>query len=125
MKETENLGSFFDENKKLVKEYFETRLEIYRLSIIKSLTGIAGHLLWVIVLLFLLSLLTIFLGMVTGFWLSVKTGSYSQGFGLTALIILFLVLLVLAFRKSLFINPLIRIIMKKTIQTSKEGSGKN
>ena len=121
----ENPGNFFEENKKLVKEYFETRLEIYRLSVIKTGTGLAGHLLWVIVLLFLLSLLTIFLGMVTGFWLSGKTGSYTQGFGLTALIILFLVLVVVVFRKFLFINPLIRVIIKKTNKKNEENPGKN
>ena len=120
MPNTETLGNFIDENKKLIRDYFETRLEIYRLRTIKSVTGIAGHFLWIIVLLFLLSLLIIFLGIVTGFWLSEKMGSYTGGFGLTALLVLVLVLLVVALRKFLFINPLIRVFLKKTNKKGEE-----
>jgi hypothetical protein len=110
----ENLGSFIRENKSLASDYVETRIEILRLKMIRSLSKLAGQFIWVIISLFLFSLLAIFLGLVTGFWLSEITGSFTKGFGLTALILLVLILLIAALRKYLFINPIIRIIIRKT-----------
>lgn len=113
MPETEDIGTFFRENKKLVKEYLDTRLELYRLTAIRAFSRSSGYLLWTIVSLLLLSLFIIFLGLMTGFWLSEITGSYTRGFGLTALIILVLITLLALFRKALFINPIIRTIINR------------
>lgn len=110
---TEDFGTFFQENRKLVKEYLEIRLEIIRLKWIRAFSISAGHILWIIISLFLLFLFFIFLGMVAGFWLSGLTGSYVKGFGLTALVILAFIALLALFRKPLFINPLIRLMIKK------------
>ncbi len=118
MAATENLHTFFSENKKLVQDYLETRAEIYRLRFIKIFSQLAGHFIWLVISLVLLALLIIFLGLVTGFWLSEITGSYTKGFGLTVLIILALILLVAALRKILFVNPLIRFIIRKTSGTT-------
>ncbi|MDP4261303.1 MAG: hypothetical protein Q8941_02120 [Bacteroidota bacterium] len=120
MPETENLGSFFKENKKLVREYLDTRLEIYKLKIIRIFSKSAGYFIWIIISLFLLFLFIIFLGLVTGFWLSDLTGSYVKGFGLTTLFIL-VVILVLAFlRKTLFVNPIIRAIISRASDNDDE-----
>jgi hypothetical protein len=114
----DNFQTFFTENKKLVKEYFDTRVEIGRLRLIKMFSKSAGHLIWLIVMLFLFSLLCIFIGLVAGFWLSELTGSYTKGFGLTTLGIFVLVILIIALRKTLIVNPIIRTIIRK----SNEGS---
>ena len=113
MHETENLATFFRENKKLVKEYLDTRLEVYRLSAIRAFSKSSGYLLWILISLLLLSLFIIFLGLMTGFWLSEITGSYTSGFGFTSLIILFLAAMLAIFRKGLFINPIIRAIIRR------------
>lgn len=114
MPDPENLGSFIRENKSLASDYVESRIEIFRLKMIRSFSKLAGQFIWVIISLFLFSLLAIFLGLVTGFWLSEITGSFTRGFGLTALILLVMILLIAALRKYLFINPIIRIIIRKT-----------
>jgi len=113
MPDTEKLGTFFKENKKLLKDYFEIRLDIFRLKIIRIFSKSAGYFIWIIISLFLLWLLIIFLGLVTGFWLSSVTGSYTTGFGITALIILALIIILALLRKVLFVNPIIRTIIKK------------
>ncbi|HEY6504803.1 MAG TPA: hypothetical protein VIZ28_12560 [Chitinophagaceae bacterium] len=114
MSEPENIGSFFKENKKLVKDYFDTRLEIYKLKMIRLFSRAAGRLIWLVISLFLLFLFIIFCGLVTGFWLSELTGSYVKGFGITTLIILFLIILVTLLRNQLFVNPIIRTIIRST-----------
>jgi hypothetical protein len=110
----DDLGSFIRENKDLASSYAETKLEIFRLKIIRMVSRLAGQFIWLLVSLFLLSLLFIFLGLVTGFWLSELMGSYTRGFGLTALIMLVVIILVAALRKILFIDPFIRTIIRKT-----------
>jgi hypothetical protein len=114
MSGSDNLGSFISENKKLAKEYLETKIEVTRLRLIRIVSKLSGHFIWVIVSLFLLSLLTTFIGLTLGFWLSQLTGSYARGFGLTSIFILLVILLVMALRKVLFVNPIIRAIIKST-----------
>lgn len=113
MPETENLGSFFKENKKLAKEWLDTRLEIYKLKLVRIFSKSAGYFIWIIISLFLLSLFIIFLGLTTGFWLSEIMDSYAKGFGLTALIILAVIILLTFLRKVLFVNPIIRGIINR------------
>jgi hypothetical protein len=120
MEQKEDLGSFFGDTKKLVKDYLDTRLEIYRLQILGIMSKSAGYLIWVIISLFLVSLFFLFLYAVTGLWLSELTGSYIKGFGLVALVILLKIFILTAFRKSLFVNPIIRSIIN---HTGKETAG--
>lgn len=114
MSSGDNFNSFFNDNKKLVQDYFDTRVEIGRLRLVRMFSKSAGHLIWVIVMLFLFSLLCTFLGLVAGFWLSELTGSYTRGFGLATIGILLFILLIFALRKTLFVNPIIRAIIRKT-----------
>lgn len=116
----DNLGEFLNENKKLAKEYVETRVEIYKLRFIRSFARITGSLVWILISLFLFSLLAIFIGLVTGFWLSQLTGSYIKGFGLTILIMVIIIILLTALRKILFINPIIKICVRKMYDESFE-----
>jgi hypothetical protein len=120
MSETKDFGSFMKENKDLAKEYFDMKLEIYRLQATRILSKLSGSMMWIIVLLLLIFLFITFLALVSGFWLSSITGSYISGFGFTTGFILLLTLLVTIFRRSLFINPIIRIIIKQTSNESKE-----
>jgi hypothetical protein len=116
MSQPENLGTFFQENKTVLKEYIETRLEIFRLQAIKVSSKSAGYLVWIIVSLFLLFLIAIFLGMTLSYWLSSLTGSYVTGFGLTALIMLSLFVLFAIFRKKLFVNPVVKTIIQNSME---------
>ena len=120
MPEIDNLGEFFKENKNLVREYLETQLEIYKLRFIRSLAKTVDSFIWIMISLFLLSLLALFAGLVTGFWLSELLDSYTQGFGITTLIMLVIILLVAALRKSLFVNPIIKLFIRKMHTESDE-----
>ena len=114
MSESENIGSFLKENKKLVNDYFETRLEIYRLQAIRFFARFAGTFTWIIILLLLLFVLVIFGGIVLSLWFSKLAGSYVAGFGITT-IIFFVILIVMAMvRRALFINPIIKAMIKLT-----------
>jgi hypothetical protein len=121
MSESENLGSFFRENKKLVKDYFETRLEVFKLRMIRIFSKSAGYFIWILISIFLLFLFIIFLGVTTGFWLSSITGSYTTGFGLTTLIILAVIVILALFRKALFVNPIIRNIISRAADDEDTG----
>lgn len=113
MADTENLGSFFRENKKLVKDYLDTRLAIYRLRGIRLLSRMAGYFIWIIISLFLVLLLFTFGGLVTGFWLSSLTGSYVMGFGITTILIAVVIVILALLRKQLFVNPIIRAMISQ------------
>ena len=108
----ENIGSFFKENAKLLRDYFETRMKVYRLKAIRLIAKSAGNFLWTIILLFLLFLFIIFTGIVVGLWMSAITGSNIAGFSIATGFILLLIILSTAFRKILFINPLIKAFIR-------------
>lgn len=114
MSAPQDLGSFVKENKDILWDYWETQLEIYRLKGVKAFSKSVGYLLWVIISIFMIWLITVFIGLVMGFWLSALTGSYVMGFGITTLIFIVITLLLWVFRKPLFVNPLIKSILQKT-----------
>lgn len=114
MKRPDNLGSFFAENKTLLKEYIETRMEIYRLQSLRIFSKSAGYFAWIIVSLFLVFLILLFGGVVIGFWVSDLLHSYIKGFGLITLVLIAVFLLLAIFRKNLFVNPVIHSIIQKS-----------
>ncbi|HMH24097.1 MAG TPA: hypothetical protein VK563_20075 [Puia sp.] len=116
----DNLGSFFSENKALLKEYVETRMEIYRLQSLRIFSQSAGYFAWIIVSLFVVFLILLFSGMVLGFWFSNLFHSYVKGFGLITGLLLLVFILLAVFRKSLFVNPVIQLIIQKSREEDEE-----
>lgn len=115
MKDTqENLDYFFKDNAKLLGEYFNVRLKIYRLYAVRLLSKSAGYFLWIIISLFLLFLFIIFIGIITGLWFSHITGSYITGFSITTGIIFLVIVLLILLRKPLFVNPLIKTFIRQS-----------
>ncbi|HXB07872.1 MAG TPA: hypothetical protein VNW04_12160 [Puia sp.] len=114
MSQPDNLGSFFAENKNLLKEYLETRMEIYRLQSLRLFARSAGYFAWILLSLFLAFLFLLFGGMMTAFWFSELFHSYFKGFGLVTLLILVVFLLLAIFRKALFVNPVIHSVIQKS-----------
>lgn len=114
MSQPDNLGSFFAENKTLLKEYLETRLEIYRLQSLRLFAKSAGLFAWVLLSLFLAFLFLLFGGMMVAFWFSGMFHSYVKGFGLVALLILVIFALVTIFRRALFVDPVIQSVIQKS-----------
>jgi hypothetical protein len=107
MADREDIATFFTENKKLFREYIAIKTEMYKLKFITYFSKSAGHIIW-----FVIFLLLVFLGLLTGFWLSDLTGSYTRGFGITALMMLMVIIIVALLRKTLFVRPIIRILIK-------------
>src|SRR5262245_4265534 len=120
MHDTDNLGTFFTGNKKLVKDYLDARLEAYKLKFIGILSKSAGYFIWIIVSFLLLLLFFIFLGLVGGFWLSHITGSYVKGFGIVTILILVKMIVLALLRKPIFVNPIIRNIINRAHEDKKE-----
>jgi hypothetical protein len=114
MDEPDNLGSFFAENKTLLKEYLETRLEIYRLQSLRLFARSAGLFVWVLLSLFLAFLFLLFGGMMLGFWFSDLFHSHVKGFGLVTLLVLLVFVLLTIFRKALFVEPVIQSVIQKS-----------
>jgi hypothetical protein len=121
MKEQPDFASFFNDNKKLAKDYFETRINIYRLRLIGILSRSAGYIIWISISLFLFFLFSMVVTVVAGLWFSDLTGSYIKGFGIVALIILLKIFILTRLRKPLFINPIIRKIIESTQNENTEG----
>jgi hypothetical protein len=116
----DNLGSFFSENKALLKEYMETRMEIYRLQSLRIFSKSAGYFAWIIVSLFLAFLILLFGGVVIGFWFSGMLHSYLKGFALITGLLLLIFILLAVFRKSLFVNPVIQLVIQKSREEEEE-----
>jgi len=114
MDQPDNLGSFFVENKTLLKEYLETRLEIYRLQSLRLFAKSAGLFAWVLLSLFLAFLFLLFGGMMVAFWFSSLFHSQVKGFGLVTLLILAVFILLAVFRKALFVDPVIQSVIQKS-----------
>jgi hypothetical protein len=112
MSTPKNFQEFIDENVSLIKDYLETKTEVYKLKAIRSSSLVLGSLVWIIISAFLFFLLFIFIGLVLGFWFSSLTDSFTVGFGLATLLIFVIMLLVAMFRKQLFVYPMIRIFIK-------------
>ena len=122
MDQPDNLGSFFAENKTLLKEYLETRLEIYRLQSLRLFAKSAGLFAWVLLSLFLAFLFLLFGGMMVAFWFSSLFHSQVKGFGLVTLLILVVFILLAVFRKALFVDPVIQSVIQKSKEEEEDAS---
>lgn len=114
MTEKQGFGSFFDEMRQFIKDYFDARIGVARLKMTRTVAKLGGFFLWLIISLMMLLLFSVFLGIFLGFWLSELLGSYVKGFGLTALLLLLIIALLALFRKALFVNPIIRSIISRS-----------
>jgi hypothetical protein len=112
MSQPENLGSFFQDNKSLLKEYIETRLDIFRLQAIRVTSKSAGYLVWIIISMCLLFLIALFSGLALGYWFSALLHSYVKGFGLMAILMVLVFILFTLFRMKLFVEPVVKTIIQ-------------
>jgi|ERR1022692_247126 hypothetical protein len=113
MSENETIGSFLKTNKSLMKEYLETRFEIFRLTSIRILSKSAGYFVWVIISLFLFFLIILFAGVTAGFWLSQLMSSHVKGFGVILLALILLFAILAFFRKKLFVEPFMQMVIDR------------
>jgi hypothetical protein len=117
----QDLKGFYRENKSLVKEYIDLRFRLFRLQGMR-LAAKALAIFALVMILTVMSVFTlIFLGLGFSAWMAELTGSVALGHLITAALLMLVMFLALVFRKSLFLNPLIRLFIgaaeedKKTI----------
>lgn len=118
--EKETFGTVFSSVKEHSQNWVDAKMKVYQLIAIKLLSKLAGNLTWFIISLFLFFLLSVFIGLTIGFWLSNYYGSYTVGFGIVALLILLKIVLLAVLRKKIFINPMIRKIIRQANSEWKE-----
>jgi hypothetical protein len=113
MKEEQNIFEFLQDNKKLLHEYAEVQVDLFKLQVIKTSSQIGGLLTWLIILTFLLFLISIFAGITIGFWFAGLLHSNAAGFGITTGLFILVFVILGLFRRRLFINPVISILIKQ------------
>ena len=113
MDKEQDIWEFIRENKLLLQEYVEVRVRILKLELIRTTSSIGGILTWLIISLFMFFLVILFAGITLGLWVGKMMDNYVAGFGITTLLFLLLMLLLTIFRKKLFINPIVKILIKQ------------
>jgi hypothetical protein len=116
----EHFGGFINENVSLLKEYVEVRLELIKLRTVRMASRTLSILLTGFIIIMLSLFILLFLGLTFSAWINALTGSAIAGYAATAGLYLLLLLLVIAFRKPLLQNPLIRIFIAENMKEEEE-----
>jgi Putative Actinobacterial Holin-X, holin superfamily III len=106
-----DFASFFAESKKVLEEYVQTRLSLFRVRVAIKVSRALSVFFTLVMSALLFFLVIIFLGMTAGFWLGALTGSTAAGFLIVTLIYLLLLILAIVFRKQLFKRPITNMIV--------------
>jgi hypothetical protein len=120
MSSKETFFSFFSENKALLKDYLDTRIELIKLQGVRALSRTIS----VVMVTFIISLLSLsillLLILTFAFWISALTGSNIIGFASAAgLLILFLIVFI-AFGRGVVQNQIIKRIIQDTMEESED-----
>ena len=111
MASEENFGEFYKENKKLVAEYIDTRIELLKLGAIKITAQTLSALLLIGLVSSMLLFFLLFLVIAFSWWMADILGSATLGFLCGGAVFLLITAISIAFRRILFLNPLIRIFI--------------
>ena len=120
MSSKETFFSFFSQNKALIKEYIDTKLEIFKLQGVRTLSRIIS----VIMIIFIISLLCLsillLIGITFAFWIADITGSNIAGFASAAgLFILFLIGFIV-FGRGMVQNQIIKRIIQDSMDDNED-----
>lgn len=104
---------FIRENKALLREYVDLRVRLFKLQAVKILSRSLGMLIliWVAGSVILFSIF--FLGLAFSAWIAEQTQSAALGHLAAASLFLVLFILCILFRRTLFLNPLIRLFIEE------------
>lgn len=103
-----------------VQEYFETEKELLRLKIVRQVSFLLAHLIAMLFVVILFNIMLAMAGIWLGFYFTELLGSHSIGFGLSAGIFVLLLVLVMAFRRTLLVKPFVNIAVKIFASESKD-----
>ena len=117
---SENLNDFYKENKRLVSDYVETRLDLLKLTTVRSLSRTLSMLILVTIISFMVLFFLLFLVIAFSWFMSDLLGSATLGFLCGGGVFLLILMLFVAFRKALFLNPLIRLFIQTSTQEEED-----
>jgi hypothetical protein len=120
MENTPDIWQFLEANKQTIQEYIELKIELFNLKFIRKSSSIGGIIVWLMILAFLSLLIFFFAGITLGLWLSTIFNSYTLGFAATTGLFIFITLLLILLRKQLFINPIIRIMVREQTRENEQ-----
>lgn len=119
---SENLGDFYKENKKIVSDYVDTRIELIKLGAIKTLAKTLSVLILIALISFMTLFFLLFVVIAFSWYMADQLGSAALGFLCGGGVFIAILLLSIVFRKSLFLNPLIRIFLHASTEEDEESS---
>ncbi|GDX44636.1 hypothetical protein LBMAG23_16130 [Bacteroidota bacterium] len=111
MASQENYGDFYKENKKLVADYIDTRIELLKLGAIKITAKTLSALLLIALISCMVLFFVLFLVIAFSWFMADQLGSASLGFLCGGGVFLLIITVSVLFRRALFLNPLIRIFI--------------
>lgn len=118
MSTTDNGTSGFRQLFSEVKEYLELRAEYAKLEAMEKLTMLISGLLLIFVLIFLGMTTLLYLSFALAYLLEPLVGSLPLSFVIVAGISLLLITLVVFFRKSLIVQPMLRFLARLFLNNS-------
>jgi hypothetical protein len=120
MSTKETFFSFFSENKTLLIEYLDTKLELIKLHGVRTLSKTIS----VIMIIFIISLLCLsillLIGITFAFWIASVTGSNIVGFASAAGLFIFFLLGFIVFGRGMVQNLVIRRIIEDAMEETEE-----
>ena len=117
---SDNLNDFYKENKRLVSDYVETRLDLLKLTSVRSLSRTLSMLILVTIISFMVLFFLLFLVISFSWFMADILGSAAMGFLCGGGVFLLILVLSVAFRKALFLNPLIRLFIQTSTQEEED-----
>jgi hypothetical protein len=120
MSSKETFFSFFSENKALLKEYIDTRIELIKLQGVRTLSKTIS----VVMIIFIISLLCLsillLIGITFAFWIASVSGSNIIGFASAAGLFILFLLGFLVFGRGMVQNQVIRRIIQDAMEETEE-----
>ena len=116
----ENLHDFYEENRKILTEYLETRVELVKLTAVRSLSRTLAMLILISAISFMVLFFLLFLVISFSWMMADYLGSAALGFLFGGGIFLLILVLTVIFRKQLFLNPLIRLFIRTSTEDDEE-----
>lgn len=111
----DNFSNYFNQTGKVAKDYLETRLDLIKLQAAGKLSKALGLFFSLILAFLLFFFVIVFLGMVVGFWIGEMTHSNTIGFSCSAGLFVFLLAIILVFRKPLIQTPLSNLLITELL----------
>lgn len=115
MTDKETFSGFIRENRALLKEYLELRMDLFKLQGVRMISRSFSVLVVAVIVALMGLFVLLFLGIAFAWWIAGLTGSNIIGFASAGGLFMLLLILVIVLRRPLFQNPLIRLFIEESV----------